>query len=38
MSAPRIGFLSLGCAKDSQCKPLQEPIKALPKWYLVPVN
>ena len=28
-SAPKVGFVSLGCAKDSQYKPLQEHMKGL---------
>ncbi len=28
-NAPKIGFVSLGCAKDSQYKPLQEHMKGL---------
>lgn len=27
--APQVGFVSLGCAKDSQYKPLQEHMKGL---------
>jgi len=27
--APRVGFVSLGCVKDSQYKPLQEHMKGL---------
>ena len=28
-ATPKVGFVSLGCAKDSQYKPLQEHMKGL---------